>query len=150
MIKGLMREVTLAIQAKTGASAGVVIFLVLGMGAAVTSFAFFCVAAYQWLVTLFGHIFGGLIEAGFFLLVAAIAAIMSLLIRQHTKQSAILERATRQQPGGWLLDPKLLTTALQVGRTIGWQRIVPVVLLGFVATQWAREYRGRDADAERD
>ncbi|MGH6985191.1 MAG: hypothetical protein ACREEI_13290, partial [Stellaceae bacterium] len=114
MIKSLMREVTLAIQARTGASAGVVVFLVIAMGAAVTSFAFFCVAAYQWLESLFGSVFGGLIEAGFFLVVAAIATIISLLVRQHTKQRAAIERATRPQPGGWLLDPKLLTTALQV------------------------------------
>jgi len=143
MIKGLVRDVTLAVQAKTGASAGVIVFLVIALGAGLTSFAFFCVAAFEWLASLFGGVFGGLIEAGFFLLVAAFAAIISLLIRRINKQRAILERAARPQPGGWLLDPKLLATALQVGRTIGWQRIVPVILLGFVATQWAREYRER-------
>jgi hypothetical protein len=37
----------------------------------------------------------------------------------------------------------MLATALQVGREIGWQRIVPLALLGFIAAQWARERRDR-------
>jgi hypothetical protein len=40
-----------------------------------------------------------------------------------------------------LLDPKILGAAVEAGRAIGWQRIVPVALLGFMAAQWAREYR---------
>jgi hypothetical protein len=42
-----------------------------------------------------------------------------------------------------LLDPKVLGAAVDAGRTIGWQRIVPVALLAFLAAQWAREYRGK-------
>jgi hypothetical protein len=42
-----------------------------------------------------------------------------------------------------LFDPKVLNVAVEAGRTIGWQRIVPVALLAFLAAQWAREYRDK-------
>jgi len=141
MIKGLMREVTLTIQSKTGATPAVFVWLALMAIAAVTAFAFLCVAAYAWLATWFGSVFAGLIVAGFFILVAAFAAMLSAMTRRRARERAILERAARAHAGSWLLDPKLLASALQIGRSLGWQRILPVVLLGFVAAQWAREHR---------
>lgn len=151
MIKGMMREVTLAIQAKSGLTPGFFIALLLALFALLTAFAFVCVAAYDWLTTLFGSVFAALIVAGFFLLVAAIAAMIGAAARQRAKQRAILERAAHSHGGSWLLDPKILATAAQVGRSLGWQRLVPIALLGVIAAQWAREYRGRDGDdSERD
>jgi hypothetical protein len=141
MIKGLMREVTLAVQSKTGVTPAVFVWLALVAIASVTAFAFLCVAAYAWLSILFGSILAGLIVAGFFIVVAAFAAMLAALTRRRARESAILERAARAHAGSWLLDPKLLASALQIGRSLGWQRILPVVLLGFVAAQWAREQR---------
>lgn len=141
MLKSLMREVTLAVQSKTGATPAVFVWLTLATIAAATAFAFLCVAAYAWLDTLFGSIFAGLIVAGFFILVAAFAAMVAALTRRRAKERAILERAARAHAGSWLLDPKILASALQIGRTLGWQRILPVVLLGFIAAQWTREHR---------
>jgi hypothetical protein len=146
MLKGLMREVTLAVQSKTGASPAVLVWLAIVAIAGVAAFIFLCVAAYAWLSTLFGSIFAGLIAAGFFIVVAAIAGMLSALARRRARERAILERAARAHAGSWLLDPKILATALQVGRSLGWQRILPVALLGFIAAQWAREYRERGRD----
>ena len=146
MIKGLMREVTLAVQSRTGITPAVLVWLAIAAIAAPTAFAFLCVAAYEWLSKLFGPVSAGLIVAGFFILVAAIAAMLSALARRNARQRAILERAARARAGSWLLDPKILASALQIGRSIGWQRIAPLALLGFIAAQWAREYRARDQD----
>jgi hypothetical protein len=143
MVKSLMREIVLAIQAKSGATPAVFIWLAFAAVGLATSFAFFCVAAYVWLERLFGGVYAGLIVGGFFLVVALVAALSSAIVRRSAKRRAILERATRARAGSWLLDPKLLSTALEAGRKIGWQRILPVVLLGFIAAQWAREYRDR-------
>jgi len=65
------------------------------------------------------------------------------VIRRRVKERAILARAAKAHAPSWLLDPRMLATALQVGREIGWQRIVPLALLGFIAAQWARERRDR-------
>ena len=148
MFKGLMREVTLAVQSKTGITSAVLVWLVIAAAAALTAFAFLCVAAYEWLSKLFGPVSAGLIVAGFFILVAAIAAMLSALARRNARQRAILERAARARAGSWLLDPKILASALQIGRSIGWQRIAPLALLGFIAAQWAREYRTRDQEQD--
>ncbi len=141
MIKGLMREVTLAIQAKSGVTPAFFVWAAVVALASLTAFAFLCVAAYDWLAQLFGDVFAGLIVAGFFILVAAIAAMLSALARRRARERAVLERAARAHAGSWLLDPKILALALQVGRSLGWQRLVSVALLGFMAAQWAREDR---------
>jgi hypothetical protein len=146
MLKGLMREVTLAVQSKTGVTSAVLIWLAVAAVAAPTAFAFLCVAAYEWLSKLFGPVSAGLIVAGFFILVAAIAAMLSALARRHARERAILERAARARAGSWLLDPKILATAVQLGRSLGWQRLAPIALLGFIAAQWAREYRAHRED----
>lgn len=148
MIKNLVREARLAVQSKTGATPGVFIWLGLAALAALTAFAFLCVAAYDWLTSLFGSVYAGLIVAGFFILVALFSALFAALARRRARERAILERAAHAHAGSWLLDPRILTSAMQVGRTLGWQRLVPVVLLGFLAAQWAREYRNQRSDGE--
>jgi hypothetical protein len=141
----LLRDITLAIQARSGASTAVFVWLAFAAVAAGTSFAFFCVAAYVWLETPFGGVYAGLIVGGFFLVVALFAALLSLAARRSARNRAILERAARAHAGSWL-DPKMLSLALDVTRKLGWQRLVPVALLGFLAAQWARDSRGRTED----
>lgn len=150
MIKNLVREARLAVQSKTGATSSVFIWLGLAVLAALTAFAFLCVAAYDWLATLFGSVYAGLIVAGFFILVALLAILFAALARRRARERAILERAAHAHTGSWLLDPRILATAMQVGRTLGWQRLVPVALLGFLAAQWAREYRQHSREGEGD
>ena len=148
MIKGLVREARLAIQSKTGATPGVFIWLGLAAFAAFTAFAFLCVAAYAWLASLYGNVYGGLIAAGFFILIAVLAALAAALGRRRARERSILERAAHAHSGSWLLDPRLLATVMQVGRSLGWQRLVPIALLGFLAAQWTREYRAHRSAGE--
>jgi uncharacterized membrane protein len=150
MIKGLMRELTLAIQARSGATPALLVWMAVIALASLAAFAFLCVAGYDWLALQFGGIFAALIMAGIFVLVAIIAAIISAMARQRAKERAILERAARARAGSFLLDPKFLALAVQVGRSIGWQRLLPVALLGFLAAQWVREHRAHgDNEQER-
>jgi len=141
MIKGWMHEITLAVQARTGVTAGLFVALGILILAALTAFVFLCVAGYDWLSLHFGSVYAALIMAGAFLLIAVIAAVSATVSRSRAKQRAILERAAHSHGGSWLLDPKILATAVSVGRSLGWQRLLPVALLGFMAAQWAREYR---------
>jgi type VI protein secretion system component VasK len=146
MLKSLAREITLTVQARTGATPALLLWFAIITLASLTAFAFLCVAGYAWLAIEFGSVFAALIMTGIFLLIAAIAAVICALARRRARERAILERAARAHASSWLLDPKLLATAVQLGRTIGWQRLVPVALLGFMAAQWAREYRERDTN----
>jgi hypothetical protein len=38
----------------------------------------------------------------------------------------------------------VLSVAMQAGRALGWQRLIPLALLGFLAAQWVREARRED------
>src|SRR3974390_3551580 len=143
MFKTVTREITLLIQARSGLSTSVGVSAVVIMAALLVAFAFLCVAAYAWLMVQFGIVFAGLIMAGVFAVIAIIAAIVCAAARRRAREQAILARAARAHSPSWLFDPKVLGVAVEAGRSIGWQRIVPVALLAFLPAQWAREYRDK-------
>src|SRR5262249_19534133 len=139
MFKTLTREVTLAVQARSGLSTAAIVSMAIVAAALLIAFAFLCVSAFAWLSVHFGTIFAGLIMAAVFAVIALIAAVIGMAARRRARGSAHPGRP----PPPWLLDPKILGVAVEAGRAIGWQRIVPVALLGFMAAQWARESRDK-------
>lgn len=142
MIKSWMHDIALAVQARSGATPALFVWVAVVALAAITAFAFLCVAGYGWLALQYGSIVAALIMAGIFLVIVLIAALMAAASRRRARERAILERAARAHASpSWLLDPNLLATAVQVGRSIGWQRLVPIALVGVMAAQWAREHR---------
>jgi hypothetical protein len=126
----------------------VVVSAVIILAALLIAFAFLCVAAYAWLAVQFGNVFAGLIMAGVFVVIALVALIVCASARRRAREQAILARAARAHSPSWLFDPKVFGAAVEAGRTIGWQRIVPIALLGFLATQWAREYRSKSEERQ--
>jgi hypothetical protein len=146
MFKTLTREITLSIQAKSGTSLAVVVWLGIMTLALIAAFVFLCVSGYDWFAVQFGSVVAGLIMTGIFLVIGLFAALISALIRRRVRERAILARAAKAHSPSWLLDPKILGVAVEAGRIIGWQRLVPLALLGIVAAQWTRDYRGRDRD----
>jgi hypothetical protein len=143
MFKTLTREITLAIQARNGISPVVLVWLAIMALALVAALVFVCVAGYDWLALRYGSVHAGVIMAGVFAAIAVTAAIVSALIRRRVRERAIVARAARAQAPSWLLDPKVLGVVVETGRTIGWQRIVPLAVLGFLAAQWSRERRDK-------
>jgi hypothetical protein len=145
MIKSVMHDMVLAVQTRTGITVSFVAWLAVLVLAALTAFVFLCVAGYDWLALQVGGAVAALIMAGIFVLLALAALVVCALARRHARERAILARAARAHAPSWLLDPRILATAMQIGRTLGWQRIVPVALLGFMVAQWAREHRGHES-----
>ena len=141
MFKGLMHDMALAVQTRTGISTSFIVWLVIVLLAALTAFAFLCVAAYDWLSLQMGSVYAGLVMAAIFVAIAIIGLGICLLARRRARERAILERAARAHSPSWLLDPKILATAVQVGRSLGWQRVIPLALVGIMVAQWAREHR---------
>jgi len=141
MLKNLMHDAMLAVQSRSGITASFIVWLVVAMMAASTAFAFLCVAAYAWLALRIGSVNAGLVMAAIFVVIAIVGLIVCLLARRRARERAILERAARAHAPSWLLDPKILATAVQVGRSLGWQRVIPLALVGIMAAQWARERR---------
>lgn len=141
MFKSLMRDMVLAVQTRTGITTSFIVWLAIVALAALTAFAFLCVAAYDWLSLQMSSVYAALVMAAVLALIASIGVIVCLLTRRRARERAILERAARAHAPSWLLDPKILATAVQVGRSLGWQRIIPLALVGIMAAQWARERR---------
>ncbi len=150
MFKSWMRDITLSLQARSGVTPAFLVWIAIVAVALVTAFAFLCVAGYDWLALQLGAVYAGLIMAGVFLFIALVGLIVTAISRRRAKERAIVERAARAQTASsWLLDPKILGVAIQAGRAAGWQRVVPIALLGFVAAQWLLGRRG-DATDEAD
>jgi hypothetical protein len=149
MLKNLQNNIVLWVQSRTGLSGGFLISLAVAGGAALLTFVFLCVTGYAWLSIKLGPIFGGLAMAGLFLLIAVIGAAASALSRRQTRQRAIVERAARAQGTRALIDPKVLSVAMQAGRALGWQRLIPLALLGFLAAQWMNEARRPEDTSDR-
>lgn len=146
MLKNFTHDIALSIKAKTGLTGSLFVWFAIIAFAAVMAWVFLCVAGYEWLSRLIGPVFAGLVSAAVFVVIALIGLLVCASIRRRTREQAILERAARARTPSWLLDPKILGTAMQVGRAVGWQRLIPVALLGFMAAQWAREYRRHEQD----
>jgi len=144
MFKSVVREISLAFQARNGVSGAVLLWAAIFVAAALSAFVFLCISGYGWLALRYDRVIAGLIMAGLFAAIAIIAAIVAAVIRRRIRQRAILEQAARRNtPPAWLLDPKFLSAAVETGRTLGWQRLVPIAIVGFLAAQWARERRDR-------
>jgi len=147
MFKSLMHDMVLAVQTRTGITASFIVWLAIVAVAALTAFAFLCVAAYDWLSLQMSSVYAGLVMAAVFAVIAMVGIIVCLLARRRARERAILERAARAHAPSWLLDPKIVATAVQVGRSLGWQRVIPLALVGFMVAQWAREHRARGDDS---
>ncbi len=147
MFKSLMHDMVLAVQTRTGITTSFIVCLAIVVFAAMTAFAFLCVAAYDWLSLQMGSVYAGLVMAAIFVVIAIIGLIIGLSARRRARERAILERAARAHAPSWLLDPKILATAVQVGRSLGWQRVIPLALVGFMVAQWTREHRARGDDS---
>jgi hypothetical protein len=149
MLKSLMHDMVLAIQTRTGITTSFIVWLIVVALMAFTAFAFLCVAAYDWLSLQMSSVYAALVMAAVLALIASIGIVVCLLARRRARERAILERAARAHAPSWLLDPKILATAVQVGRSLGWQRAIPLALVGIMVAQWAREHRAQsDEPAE--
>jgi hypothetical protein len=141
MLKGLSDHLILSVKAKTGLSTALFISVAVAVIAAVMVFVFLCVSGYAWLSVKFGPVFGALGMAAFFLLVALAGILASAALRRRTRERALVERAARAPVGAVFADPRMLSLVGQAARSLGWQRIAPVMLLGFLAAQWLHHAR---------
>ena len=136
MLKTIQKHIVLWVQSKTGVTLVFLVAMTFAATAVLMMFVFFCVAAYAWASVELGPVFGGLATAGVFLLIALIGAAVSVVVRRQTRERAIVEQASSTRT---LLDPRAFQLAIQAGRALGWQRLVPLVLIGILGVQWARE-----------
>jgi hypothetical protein len=142
-MSGWLRYFTLKAQVSTGLSPQIAIWAVVALAGALLALAFLLAALFIWLAHQYDGVTAGLILGGFFLLIAVIAVVACLVIRNRNMERARLELAARSSNTNWL-DPKLLAMGYQVGQSIGWRKLVSLAAVGLLAAGLAKEWTGRD------
>lgn len=152
MLTGVMQNLRLRAEARTGLSTAVVVFALVTAIAAVAAFVFFVFAAFIWLAGLYGPLTAALIVAAAFVLIAILCAVGAVMAQRHTSARAKRALAVRSQ-SPWL-DPATLGIAMQIGRSIGFRRIAPLAAAGFLAAalakEWFRDRPDNEAQATAD
>jgi hypothetical protein len=142
---GLVRYLRLKAQAQVGLSPGVLIFGTLAVLCAATTLILLVFAAFIWLTERYTPLTAALVLFGFFLLLTILAGIGSLVSRHTTIARA--QREMRARGASPLYDPKMLGVGLQLARSVGWRRMVPLVAIAVIAAGVAREWFTNDAPA---
>lgn len=141
MMSGLIRYLELQAKHKTGVSAPVIAFAIATLICAAVTFGLVIFAAFIWLADRYSPLTAALVLAAFFLLVTIAALIACQIAHGRTVEQARLALAARAQTP-WL-DPKYFGVALQVGRSIGMRRLVPLIGVGLLAAGLAKEWAGK-------
>ena len=137
-MNGWLRQLALMVTVRTGFSAQIIVCFAIAAVAMVMACGFLCAAAFVWLASRYDALTASLILAGVFLLIAVIAAIAGALARRRNIERARLELAARKA-ANWL-DPKMISVGLEIGRTIGWRRIVTLAGVAMFAAGLAKEW----------
>jgi hypothetical protein len=145
MMSGLLRYLELQAKSKTGLSSGVAIWAIVALVAAVITLGFAIFAAFIWLAQRYDPLTAALVMGGAFLLITLIALVACSIAHRRTAERARLALAARSQTP-WL-DPRYLGVGLQIGRAIGWRKLVPLMAVGLLAAGLAREWFGEEEPA---
>jgi hypothetical protein len=136
MLDGAARMFALAIKAKTGTSQTAVLLVVVAAIGSAVAFVFACLIAYILLEQRYGRIEAAVALALAFFAVAVVAIIAAVFERRRAVRRAKAELAARTS--ALLSDPRLLTAGFQVARSIGWRKVVPLVVVGLLAAGLTR------------
>src|SRR5262245_56678313 len=141
-MKSWFRYLKLQAEWKTGLSAGLFVSGLVAVLCGAVTFGFVVFAAFIWLAERYGPLPAALLVGAFFLLGTVVAMISCLLLRRRTAERARLELAARRA-SPWL-DPRLLGVGLQVSRSIGARKLIPLLAVGFFAAALGMQALGRD------
>jgi hypothetical protein len=139
-MSGWLRHIGLMLEARTGAGAGIVVWLLIAVVSLLAGLVCFGVAAFVFLANRFDGVTAGLILGGAFLLVAIIAVIAARLTRSHNMERAKRELALRRRAS--LLDPGFAPMAMEIGRALGWRRLAALAAVAVLAVGLGREWMG--------
>ena len=139
-MKKWRRYLELQLQAKSGLSSAFVAGTLLGLASAGITFAFALVTVFVWLARRYDALTAGLLLGGLFLLITIVALAFALYLRRRTIARAELALAA-QRHALWL-DPRLVGTAVQMSRTVGLRRVLPLVAVAILAAGAAMQWSG--------
>lgn len=146
-----------AAKAKTGVSSGVVIGGILAAVGAVATVVWLSVTLFIWIAERFDDpTFAGLVLSGIYLLITIVAAISALVVRRVNRRRA--EEALQARKAAFAstflsggIAPTLLSFGVDVGRSVGWRRLVMLAGVALLTTGLVREWTAHtSADTDED
>jgi len=140
-MSGWARYLVLTAKAKTGFGPGIVIGGILAAALSVGALVFFTVALFFLLENSFGPVQSALLMSGGFLVLAIVAGVATVIARRRAMNRAQAALAARAKTA--MFDSSMLTLGLEIGRTIGWRRFVPIAAVALIAAALAKEWAGR-------
>jgi hypothetical protein len=144
-MQGWRNYLQLKAQSKTGLSAGLLVWALIGLSCAVATVCFVILAGFIWLAERYGTLSAALVLGAFFFSITVIAVVACALAHRGTVRRAKLELASRGN-ALWL-DPRLAGVTLQVSRSIGWRRLAPLLAVGILAAGLGMQWFGRTSEA---
>ena len=147
-MNGWLRYLELTAKSKTGLSSSVVVWAFVAIFGATVTFGFLLFAAFIWLAERYNPLTAALVLGGFFLLVTIIALISCLLTQRRTVARANVALAARRSTP-WM-DPKYLGIGMQIGRAVGWRKLLPLAAVAIIAAGLAKEWFGHRAPDNAD
>jgi hypothetical protein len=141
LISGWLRHIELTVKSKTGLGADVLVWALVAVLGGAATLGFFISAAFIGLAERYGSLTAALALGGLFLAITIMALACCLATQRRNVASAKLELTARRH-APWL-DPKFVGVGMQIGRAIGWRRLVPLAAVGVLAAGIAKEWFGR-------
>jgi hypothetical protein len=141
-MNGWRRYLELQAQSRTGLSAGVVVAAVIAVMAALATLILAIVAIYIGLADRYSPLTAALVLTIAFLLITIVALACCILVQRRNVQRAQLALAARSS-APWL-DARTMAMGMQVGRAIGWRKLVPLVAVGFLAAELTKGFLNRE------
>jgi hypothetical protein len=143
-MNSVLRYLELKAKSKTGLSPNVLILGGVAAFAVVVTVIFLLFAAFIWLAGRYDPLMAALMLAGGFFVVTIAAAVACAVAQRRTAERARVALAARSSSAAWA-DPRYLTMGLQIGRSLGWKRILPLAAVGILAAGLAKEWIGRNS-----
>ena len=131
MIEGLVRDAVRAVKAETGASTEGIVWLFVIPVSLAFGLLFLSWSAHVALAELYGPAIAALIIGCVYLVIAAMVIARFVVVRRRIAAEARAQLAAKGP--AFPIDPAMLTIGLQIGRAIGWRRIVPLAAVGLLA-----------------
>lgn len=141
----LQRYLKLQAQARTGLNSTVVAWAMVAAVGGVLTFGFVILTAAIWLAERYSPLTAALILGAFFLLVTIIALVASVIEHRRTVEQAKQALAVRSN-APWM-NPQALAAGMQIGRAIGWRKLVPLIAVGVIAAGLTKEWFKDDKPA---
>jgi hypothetical protein len=148
MMSGVVRYLVLTAKAKTGVSSGILILLVVGGAMGLATIVLLIVTIFVLLSERFGPLWTSAGMTLTFLLLCIICIVAALKARRNAMERAQQALAARSTQA--MFDSSVLALGLEVGRTIGWRRLVPIAAITVIAAGVAREWAKRSAPKDDD